>query len=121
MLITDITDAESLCHHFRGVQLSGVATIDGRGVLTREGNHRFPKEIFDEKGSYQECCAWFAETESRLRSQGHSVHTYTEEGVTVPRKRMLVNLPDEAVAYMEANNFIFLTDDSENVYFRSDN
>ena len=111
-----LTDSDSEHSHFNGAQLAGI-DAKGERVPMRDADGTFPKEIFDVKGSYQECCALFAETEARLRSQGHSVHTYTEETAEFPHKRMLVNLPDVDIAYMEANGMIFLTEEnaSENI------
>ena len=110
------TDADADHSHFSGRQLAGI-NAEGERVAMVNTDGTFPKEIFEVKGSYQDCCGWFEKTESLLRRQGHSVHTYTEECVAVPRKRMLVNLPPEDVAYMEANSMIFLTEEnaSENI------
>lgn len=109
MVFTD-TGAEH--SHFSGVQMAGINS-EGERVPMVNADGTFPKGIFDVKGSYQACCVWFAETESRLRREGHSVHTYTEDTPEFPCKRMLVNLPDEDVAYMEANSFIFLTEENK--------
>lgn len=106
------TDPDGGHSHFSGTQLAGI-NAEGQRVPFVDPDGTFPKEIFDVKGSYEECCAWFAETASRLQREGHSVHIYTEEGVEFPSKRVLVNLPDEHVAYMEANDMIFLTEENK--------
>ena len=106
------TDEGANHSHFSCVQMADINS-EGERVPMIDPDGTFPKTIFDFKESYQECCEWFAETESHLRSQGHSVHTYTEEGVPIPCKRILVNFPDIAVAYMEANDMIFLTEENE--------
>ena len=106
------TSEEGDHSHFSGTQLAGI-NAEGQRVPLVDPDGTFLKTIFDEKGSYQECCAWFDETASRLQREGHSVHTYTEERIEFPCKRMLVNFPDEDVAYMEANGFIFLTEENE--------
>lgn len=109
IVITEKGEAHS---HFSCAQLAGMNDV-GEKVLLSDPDGTFPKECFNKEASYADCCAWFEETASRLRSHGHSVYTYTEDTDNpFPNKRMLVNLPDEAVAYMEANNQIFLTDEN---------
>lgn len=106
------TDEGAEHSHFSGMQLAGINS-EGERVPMVEPDGTFPKSIFDFKGNYQQCCAWFDKTEAHLRSQGHSIHTYTEDIPKTQDKRMLVNFPDIAVAYMEANAMIFLTEENE--------
>ena len=111
MVFTEKEDEPSHSH-LSGTQMAGV-NANGERVPMLDADGTFPKTLFDEKGSYPDCCVWFAETESYLRGQGHSVHTYTEAtGNPCPNKRMLVNFSDEDVAYMEANDMIFLTEEN---------
>ena len=106
------TDEGADHSYFSGMQMAGI-NAKGQRELMVNPDGTFPKEIFDFKGSYQQCCAWFDETEAHLRSQGHSIHTYTEDTPKIPNKRMLVNFSDIDVAYMEANGMIFLTEENE--------
>lgn len=101
-----LTDTDSEHSHFNAVLLSTTERGEKTAELNADGT--FPRKLFDKIGTYEQCCFWFTETEAFLKKWGHEVHSYTEEVDTFPRKRMLVNLDLVDIAYMEANDFLFL-------------
>jgi len=104
-------DDDSDHFHFHGTQFADI--IQDERCLITDQDGTWPATIFDLKGSYEECLKLFNDIETHLKSQGFSVWSFSKDKSDVSSMRMLVNFPDEDVAYLEANNLMFLTDDNE--------